>query len=666
MDQSRSSLLFKFLLVHSNQEDHFVSDPNVPIRSIFERSVVGSEFIWRDPTVQLFCSLQSNSSKSHIYLTDNTMATTGSTFSSSPTTTKPPTSSSSSTSSVYSSTTSASSTTSPPSSSPISDSQAGQRMQVIAATNKTVSADAVYSVMAQLFSNKTSSNPISITAPSLSLTAYDFTRSTTVVQIQTNSKDKTNGATAAISLSLLNALSSDRASSGQPAPAVIVFMQFRYHSGGFAAAAPSNLSAGVYGYPIVMPTENIRSIDELMAVGCLFYNETIDSWRNDGCDTERNVTSFEVTCLCDHLTNFTVGSPPIASGTVVDGLNSKSASPSPTFTIPIIIGDLFLDHTTCIDIVSGIVAGVIVLAVVVEMNEISLDTVDATTFVTLGEKLGEGRYSIVYRGLQSGITHVAVKKMSREGDKRRIHNEVSVLKSLHHPNVVQYLSHYNDHGGDVWILFELMEHNLSDVLHVMSGQIDLSPRDLYNIMLQIARALSYLESAGIIHTNLSAKNVLIKGEIAKLSGFGDAVRTKSKEETERLEEDAPEVISRREYSFASDIWSFGVLFWEVMNDGQIPYNRMGDQEMRDYVMNGGRLVSKGEEPHVLIMQRCWNEDPKERIASKDIVDELQMHCPDRSWSKRFINKKSQLDLKLAESDNIYHYSPHTKTSEAQV
>ncbi|PRP77288.1 megakaryocyte-associated tyrosine-protein kinase [Planoprotostelium fungivorum] len=157
-------------------------------------------------------------------------------------------------------------------------------------------------------------------------------------------------------------------------------------------------------------------------------------------------------------------------------------------------------------------------------------------------------------------------------------------------------------------------------------------------MLHIAKALSYLESADIIHTEVSARNVLMKGDTAKLSGFGHAMMSGQKPD-ESVKEisrrwNAPEVMKRREYSFASDIWSFGVLFWEVMNYGQIPYGYMSEQEIEEYVTGGGRLVSKGFETHNVLMRRCWKADPRERTTSRDIVAELQSR----------IQSSSKLDL----------------------
>ncbi|PRP77289.1 hemagluttinin motif-containing protein [Planoprotostelium fungivorum] len=381
-------------------------------------------------------------------------------------------------------------------------------IQHIAAPNKTVSTEVIYNTVSQLFSNKTSSNPISITAPSLSLTAYDTTRptlnSTSIVQIQVGEapRDSTERARAVkaiagISVSLLNSLTKKRREEGQSAPALVVFMQYDYDSGNFSTAAAPIRFATVYGLSItdangnllevsnskenisiVIPTRGISSVEELMAVSCLYYNETNYTWENDGCFTERNFTGYVITCMCNHLTNFTVGT--LTKRQFVEDANSVINPPSSSFIIVII----------------GVVVGSVVLIVIVVIialivfkrrrsrvqsgtHDLSLDPLDASLYVTLEDKIGQGEHSTVYKALQSGTTHVAVKKKSKM-DAKALRNQVSLIKTLHHPNVVQYLSHFNDISGDTWILYELMQYNLKDKL-IATTAADFPLEDRYDM-----------------------------------------------------------------------------------------------------------------------------------------------------------------------------------------
>ncbi|PRP84732.1 membrane-anchored cell surface protein [Planoprotostelium fungivorum] len=357
----------------------------------------------------------------------------------------------------------------------ISDTQANETVQKIGAANATVSAGAVYTVISQLFANKTSSNPTSITAPSLSLIAYDTTRgtinSTGAVRLQIGSPAAVDSikATAVISLSLLSSLTSSRRDRGESPPTFVIFMGYNYSSGGFRAP-PANLSAEVYGLTISrmrlvsdspenikidIPTRGVSSVEQLMSLSCLFYNVTTDTWSADGCDTERNFTSYIVTCRCNHLTNFTVGASPVKS--------PSSASSNIPLIIGVVIGSVAL---------LGLVAIIVFIvlrrrryAAQVDMNEIPMASVD-TGYITIEEKIATGDHSTVYRGLQSGTTHVAVKKMMEGGRTRE-----NTLRSVSGQDV----------NGDVSIVYELLEYNLSEELAQLADQKDTMMNDRYNL-----------------------------------------------------------------------------------------------------------------------------------------------------------------------------------------
>lgn len=113
--------------------------------------------------------------------------------------------------------------------------------------------------------------------------------------------------------------------------------------------------------------------------------------------------------------------------------------------------------------------------------------------MVLENKITEGDNCVIYRGLQSGTTYVAVKKLTNDVDHKRANREIAVLrvrfltfacaderKALHHPNVVQYLSHYKDGSGDVCILYELMDYNLLNKLKSMKGQ-EMLTDDRYSV-----------------------------------------------------------------------------------------------------------------------------------------------------------------------------------------
>ncbi|PRP76451.1 putative LRR receptor-like serine/threonine-protein kinase [Planoprotostelium fungivorum] len=551
--------------------------------------------------------------------------------------------------------------------SPISDAQANLQIQEIGAAGKIISSEDVYLVLSHLFNNKSSSNPATLNAPSLSVTAYDITRpslvtrNSTDIQLFTAIESSLNvrGA-AAIDLSTLGELRRGRRQNQETSPSFAVLMKYESESGPFSEVL-ANQSSAVYGFTItdangspvevvdvienvtvIIPTRGVTA-EQLSELYCMFYNEANNTWDNSGCFTERDFINLTITCKCNHLTNFSVGVPSRPSQKI-------AAAPSPFPTYIIIIAAV----AGCILLVSlvALITFIIVkrrhtAAGVTSRDERFMSHTVQNSFVSMTiaedqktdreEKIAEGENSVVYRGLQSGVTSVAIKKMKRGVDGTRTQHELWIVKSMHHPNVVLYLSHFSDVDGDINILYELMDWNLANRLRAFRNTVR---------MLQIAKALSYLESVYIIHTEVAARNVLIKDDTAKLCDFdeGNAIKEGKSHRRRRQESqrwDAPEVMEGQSYSFHSDIWSFGVFCWEVMNDGQTPYGNMSNREARlqvkKYVLGGGSLSNEGELLHNQIMRGCWVMNPNERMSCRHIQTELRSYVAKNEGKKRIVS-----------------------------
>ncbi|XP_070547489.1 ephrin type-A receptor 4a-like [Ptychodera flava] len=88
---------------------------------------------------------------------------------------------------------------------------------------------------------------------------------------------------------------------------------------------------------------------------------------------------------------------------------------------------------------------------------------------------------------------------------------------------------------------------------------------------------------------------------------------------------APEVLSGNAYTAESDVWSFGVLLWEIFSFGDIPYETLEDDDVKEFIENGNRLeIPSGcTESIYQLMTSCWMEIPAERSTVTDLVDILQ-------------------------------------------
>lgn len=87
---------------------------------------------------------------------------------------------------------------------------------------------------------------------------------------------------------------------------------------------------------------------------------------------------------------------------------------------------------------------------------------------------------------------------------------------------------------------------------------------------------------------------------------------------------APETLKKGTFSVKSDVWSFGVLVWEIFNDGNIPFNYMSNKEVANAVPAGERL-GKADCPDEVykILMKCWKQDPAERPSFEQLLKELE-------------------------------------------
>ncbi|RZF45708.1 hypothetical protein LSTR_LSTR005003 [Laodelphax striatellus] len=161
----------------------------------------------------------------------------------------------------------------------------------------------------------------------------------------------------------------------------------------------------------------------------------------------------------------------------------------------------------------------------------------------------------------------------------------------------------------------------------------LTSRDLTSFCFQVARGMDYLSSKGIIHRDLAARNVLVdENHICKVADFGFARDLMANYVYERKSEGrlpirwmAPESLYDNIFSVKSDIWSFGVLIWEIVTLGSTPYPGMAAAEVMRKVRDGYRLDKPEHCRRELynIMFYCWDKDAKERPDFKELVQLLE-------------------------------------------
>ncbi|XP_034817450.3 ephrin type-A receptor 10 isoform X4 [Pan paniscus] len=219
--------------------------------------------------------------------------------------------------------------------------------------------------------------------------------------------------------------------------------------------------------------------------------------------------------------------------------------------------------------------------------------------------------------------------------------EALTLGQFDHSHIVR-LEGVVTRGSTLMIVTEYMSHGALDgFLRRHEGQ--LVAGQLMGLLPGLASAMKYLSEMGYVHRGLAARHVLVSSDlVCKISGFGRGPRDRSEAVYTTMSGRspalwaAPETLQFGHFSSASDVWSFGIIMWEVMAFGERPYWDMSGQDVIKAVEDGFRLPPPRNCPNPLhrLMLDCWQKDPGERprfsqihsILSKMVQDPEPPKC----------------------------------------
>ncbi|XP_053869596.1 megakaryocyte-associated tyrosine-protein kinase isoform X1 [Malaclemys terrapin pileata] len=245
--------------------------------------------------------------------------------------------------------------------------------------------------------------------------------------------------------------------------------------------------------------------------------------------------------------------------------------------------------------------------------------------LTLGDKIGEGEFGAVLQGDYMG-QKVAVKNIKCDVTAQAFLAETAAMTKVRHKNLVRLLGVILHNG--LYIVMEYMSKgNLVNFLRTR-GRSVLQPKQLIQFALDISQGMDYLESKKLVHRDLAARNILISEEnVAKVSDFGLAkVDPKGVDDTKLpVKWTAPEALKNNKFSTKSDVWSYGILLWELFSYGRAPYSKMTLKEVTEMVEKGYRMEAPEECPPSLytLMKSCWEIDPGKRPSFKKLTEKLQ-------------------------------------------
>ena len=262
--------------------------------------------------------------------------------------------------------------------------------------------------------------------------------------------------------------------------------------------------------------------------------------------------------------------------------------------------------------------------------------------IELGPLIGAGNFGEVYKGVWRKRFTVAVKTLKfndqekknikkEEAKKEEFRKELEIMKKLRHEKLVK-LWCVCTIGEPVYIVTEYMcNGSLLKFMREGDGQ-HLAFKEIIDMAAQIAFGMKYLESSKCVHRDLAARNILVgERNIVKIADFGFAQMLNNNEKLELAQDEsnkfpvkwtAPEVFTvdpnsgLRAYTIKSDVWSFGILLYELITLGANPYPGMSHPQVIYEVKENKYRMPKPQglctDGYYSIMLRCWHEDPDER------------------------------------------------------
>lgn len=245
--------------------------------------------------------------------------------------------------------------------------------------------------------------------------------------------------------------------------------------------------------------------------------------------------------------------------------------------------------------------------------------------LTLGENIGEGEFGAVYAGDYMG-QRVAVKTIKCDVTAQAFLQETTVMTKLQHKNLVRLLGVILHKG--LHIVTELMSKgNLVNFLR-SRGRSVVTSEQLLRFALDVCEGMEYLESKKLVHRDLAARNILVSDDnVAKVSDFGLAKVDSKVADNAKLpiKWTAPEALKKEKFSTKSDVWSYGVLLWEIFSYGRQPYPKMPLSEVKARVEGGYRMEAPEECPPAVyaLMRLCWEPEPRRRPPFHKLREKLE-------------------------------------------